>query len=86
MTAYRNQPNRRFNNAAAADTALVAFAVEDREDGKSHWTRIGRMFAHSDGKGYVVLLSAVPLDKRIVIREETPRPYNGKRGYEGEQG
>lgn len=84
MSSYKNQSYRQENRNggngdgnASGDPALVAFAVEQVEGGKAHWTRVGRMFAHSDGKGFVVLLSAMPFDKRIVIREEAPRTARG---------
>lgn len=66
---YGNRPRGVQSKAAQ----LVAYAVEET-DGETHWTRVGRMFPHSDGKGYVVLLSAMPLDKRIVIREAAGKP------------
>ena len=57
-----NQPN------------LYAFAVEDAPRGqKSYWTRIGRLFPHKDGKGYDVVLNALPINGRIVIRQEEPK-------------
>lgn len=35
---------------------------------KSDWTRIGMAFSHADGKGINVLLQAVPLDGKLVLR------------------
>lgn len=53
---------------------LIAYSVEEARKGrKSYWTRIGRLFSHEDGKGYDLLLNALPINGRIVIREETPR-------------
>jgi hypothetical protein len=49
-----------------------AFAVEDRgegEDKDAFWTRIGSVFEHSDKKGFNIVLSALPTNGRIVIRE-----------------
>jgi hypothetical protein len=43
------------------------FAVEN--DGpNAYWTRIGCAWAHQDGEGYNVQLSAIPVSGRIVIR------------------
>jgi hypothetical protein len=58
---------------------LYAFAVEDAPRGqKSFWTRIGRLFPHKDGKGFDLVLNALPINGRIVIRqderEESPIP------------
>ena len=55
-------------------TVLSAYAVEDAPKGqKAYWTRIGRLFAHKDGKGYDLLLNALPTNGRMVIRQEEPR-------------
>lgn len=50
-----------------------AYSVrEAKEEGrKNHWTRIGAFFAHEDGEGGTLLLDALPLDGRIVLR--TPK-------------
>ena len=40
---------------------------------KAYWTRIGRMFNHKDGKGYDLVLNALPINGRIVIRQEEPK-------------
>jgi hypothetical protein len=50
--------------------------VETYEDGagaeKSHWTRIGVAFAHKDGNGMNVNLSAIPVTGKLVIRRHEP--------------
>lgn len=46
-----------------------AYTVRDGKDGqKGFWTRIGAFFAHDDGEGGTLLLEALPLDGRIVLR------------------
>lgn len=53
---------------------LSAYAVSDAPRGKkAYWTRIGRLFPHEDGKGHDLLLNALPVNGRIVIREEEAR-------------
>jgi hypothetical protein len=55
-------------------SVLSAYAVQDGRKGqKSYWTRIGRLFPHDDGKGHDLLLNALPVNGRIVIRLEEPR-------------
>lgn len=55
-------------------SSLYAYAVEDAPRGqKSYWTRIGRLFAHKDGKGYDIVLNALPINGRIVVRQEEPK-------------
>jgi len=46
----------------------AAYHVRDREGGKAFWTRIGSVWAHSDGRGFNLQLDVVPLDGRISLR------------------
>jgi hypothetical protein len=43
------------------------FVVEG-EGEKAFWTKVGCAWPHSDGQGFNVTLSAVPLSGRIVLR------------------
>ena len=56
------------------------YAVEDRdvdpsendgEDSKGWWTRIGSAWPHTDGRGLNIVLSALPINSRLVLREYT---------------
>lgn len=48
------------------------FTVEDRGDNEDpFWLKIGAAWAHKDGKGFNLTLSALPLDGRLVLREPT---------------
>jgi len=66
----------RKSPAAVAPTApsahrFDAYSVREYEangEKKSDWTKVGVAFPHSDGKGYNVLLQAVPLDGKMVLR------------------
>lgn len=55
---------------------LDALAVRE-SDGKSYFTRIGVAFPNKDGKGYTVLLDAVPASVegqyKIMLREPLPK-------------
>ena len=60
-------------NAPAAQTktpTLFAYSVRDAkgEGQKGFWTRIGSFFEHEDGEGGTLLLDALPIDGRIVLR------------------
>ena len=61
------------------------FTVEDRgKDEDPFWLKIGAAWAHKDGKGFNITLSALPLDNRLVLREPTeddepPSRSNNKR-------
>jgi hypothetical protein len=46
------------------------FAVGGEGD-KTYWTRVGSAWPHTDGKGWNIVLSALPVIRRIVLREYT---------------
>lgn len=49
--------------------SYLAYTVRDGKEGqKAFWTRIGAFFAHEDGEGGTLLLEALPLDGRVVLR------------------
>lgn len=72
---------------AAQKPSYTAYTVHKREGQDDFWIAIGAAFMHQDGDGYNVVLQALPLDGKIVLRlpkekgEETPasRPANEKR-------
>ena len=51
------------------------FVVEDRkgedDEGDAFCTRVGSAWAHKDGKGFNVVLSALPVNGRLVLRTFT---------------
>ncbi len=64
-----------------AKPVLHAYTIRDYErDGKkdSFWTKIGVVFAHEDGKGYNVVLDAIPLDGKISLREPKAKEEGGR--------
>ncbi|MEK7342760.1 MAG: hypothetical protein AABZ73_02945 [Pseudomonadota bacterium] len=44
------------------------------EGKKAKWTEIAAAWPHSDGKGYGISATAIPLQGRIVMREIKERP------------
>ena len=53
------------------------FVVEDKDvaegaDPDAFWTRVGSAWPHKDGKGLNLVLSALPINGRLVLREYTP--------------
>lgn len=65
-------PQRR--KAVSGKPSHKAFVVEDRgegDDNDAFWTRIGSVWPHKDNKGYNIVLSALPINGRLVIREYT---------------
>jgi len=47
----------------------VAYGVRDGQEDNAHWTRVGAAFGHKDGAGYDIVLDAVSVNGRIVLRE-----------------
>ncbi len=49
-----------------------AFTVREYEasngESRREWTRIGVAFPHKDGKGYSLLLQALPVDGKVELR------------------
>ena len=56
----------------------IAHSVRDfaKKDGgeDSPWTRIGAGFVHKDGQGFNIVLDALPLSGRVVLRLNKPKP------------
>jgi hypothetical protein len=46
-----------------------AFSVIQREGQDDFWLNLGAAFPHKDGKGFNIVLQALPLDGKIVCRE-----------------
>ena len=54
---------------------LIAYDVRDVEGRKGAvWNTVGAVWLHKDGKGADVLLHAIPLTGRIVLRERSEKP------------
>jgi hypothetical protein len=75
----------------------TAFTVVRREGQDDFWIAIGAAFRHSDGDGYNVVLQALPIDGKIVLRipkaeraateqdRQTIRAENDRRGAQRER-
>lgn len=53
-----------------------AFSVRSYAAGgeeRSEWTRIGVAFPHKDGKGYSLILQALPVDGKVELRIHEPK-------------
>jgi hypothetical protein len=45
-----------------------AFTIIERERDVPFWLNIGTAFVHKDGKGFNVILQALPLNGKLVLR------------------
>jgi hypothetical protein len=55
----------------------TAYSVREYQIGgekKSDWNRVGIAWAHKDGGGFDVILDAIPVNGRIAIRRNKPKP------------
>lgn len=64
--------------------SFTAFQVNEGQDGKSYFNRIGAAFEHGDGEGHNIHLDSIPVDGRVVLRTTQER-LDDMRG-EGETG
>jgi hypothetical protein len=51
-----------------------AYTVIKREGKEDFWLNLGVAFAHEDGEGFNVLLQAMPLDGKLVLRTYKEKP------------
>ena len=49
--------------------AFQAYTVVKREGQDDYWLNVGAAFPHQDGKGFNVLLIAMPVSGAVVVRE-----------------
>ena len=51
-----------------AKPAYNAYTVIKREDKDDFWLKLGVCFPHEDGEGFNLLLNALPVDAKLVLR------------------
>jgi hypothetical protein len=51
-----------------AKPAYKAYSVIKREGKEDWWLNLGIVYPHEDGEGFNLLLQALPLDGKIVLR------------------
>jgi hypothetical protein len=65
------------NTTTAASTepktpAFQAWHVTSKGD-NSFWTKVGAAWPHRDGKGLSLILSVIPMNGQIVLRQPLPK-------------
>ena len=58
--------------------AYRAYTVIKREGKEDYWLNLGIVFKHDDGEGFNLLLQALPLDGKIVLRTYKEREEEQK--------
>jgi hypothetical protein len=65
LITERKEPNVPANQKPS----FTAYTVHKRGEGQDDfWIAIGAAFMHQDGDGYNIVLQALPLDGKIVLR------------------
>ena len=57
-----------------ANPAYNAYTVIKREGKDDWWIKIGALFPHEDGEGFNLLLNALPVDAKLVLRRYKEKP------------
>lgn len=47
----------------------VAYNVQETQDGKGIWNRVGAAWEHKDGRGLDLSLNSFPVNGRVTLRE-----------------
>jgi len=68
---------------AAQQPTYQAYTVVKREGQDDYWLNIGAAFMHQDGEGFNIVLQALPLNGKVVLRPpkaqtEEPQQTAGK--------
>src|ERR1700686_5514659 len=62
--------NRRTNmSREVQQPSYRAYTVIKRDGQDDFWQALGAAFPHQDGKGFNIVLQALPIDGKIVLRE-----------------
>jgi hypothetical protein len=83
LTEGGNEPNGHERNFIMARTstatttepktpAFQAYHVTNKGD-DSFWTKVGAAWPHRDGKGLSLILSVIPMNGQIVLRQPLPK-------------
>jgi hypothetical protein len=65
---------------ASKQPSFRAFTVIKRDKEDDFWLDIGAAFPHEDGKGYNIVLQALPIDGRVVLRVPKDEEQAADRG------
>lgn len=48
---------------------FIAYQVQETQDGKGIWNRVGAAWRHKDGQGVELSLNSFPVNGRVTLRE-----------------
>ena len=58
----------------------IAYHVNEADNGKSYFNRVGSAFEHKDGQGFNIVLESTPVDGRITLRTPQERLKQTREG------
>lgn len=63
------------DSAPSKKPTHTAYVVRDgkKESDRGYWLEVGAAWPHKDGKGFDLMLSALPTDGRLVVRLNEPK-------------
>jgi len=63
--------------------AYRAYTVIKREGKDDYWLNLGVAFPHEDGQGFNILLQALPVDAKLVLRTYKEKPKEQEKVIKG---
>jgi hypothetical protein len=60
--------------ASPIESAYRAYTVIKRKDKDDYWLNLGACYPHEDGEGFNLLLNALPVDAKLVLRRYKEKP------------
>jgi len=63
--------------------AYRAYTVIKREGKDDYWLNLGVAFPHEDGQGFNILLQALPVDAKLVLRTYKEKPEEQEKVIKG---
>jgi hypothetical protein len=73
-----------LEDAVMAKPAYRAYTVIKRGDDKDdYWLNVGAAYPHEDGEGFNLLLNALPVDGKLVLRTYKDKPEEQEKIIKG---
>jgi hypothetical protein len=72
-----------LEDAIMAKPAYRAYTVIKRDDKDDYWLNVGACYPHDDGDGFNLLLNALPVDGKLVLRTYKEKPEEQEKIIKG---
>lgn len=81
VQGYQSSPT--LEDAVMAKPAYRAYTVIKRDDKDDYWLNVGACYPHEDGDGFNLLLNALPVDGKLVLRTYKEKPEEQEKIIKG---